>query len=187
MDPPWAHSNRVGGSGESGASSHYSTMTMSDLRCLDVRAISDDDCFLFMWWSASMPQEAIELVRLYGFELKTMTCFSWIKQTATGKDHFGMGFYSRQQQEHCLLARKGSPKVMSHSVRQNIRAFRREHSRKPDETRDRIVELCGDEPRLEMFARPPVPDGWDAIGCEVDGCPDIGESISKLIARNSGQ
>lgn len=39
------------------------------------------------------------------------------------------------------------------------------HSKKPDETRQRIVELLGDVPRLEMFARQRA-DGWDAWGNE---------------------
>ena len=42
----------------------------------------------------------------------------------------------------------------------------REHSRKPDEIRDAIVELVGDLPRIELFARQRF-DGWDAWGNEV--------------------
>lgn len=42
------------------------------------------------------------------------------------------------------------------------------HSQKPSEIRDRIVELCGDLPRIELFAREKV-DGWDCIGNEIDG------------------
>ena len=42
----------------------------------------------------------------------------------------------------------------------------REHSRKPDEVRDRIVELCGELPRIELFARQHA-DGWDCWGNEV--------------------
>lgn len=185
-DPPWSHTNKVGGSGESGASSNYNTMSMSELCSLNVRSIADDNSFLFMWWVASMPEEAITLVKRWGFQLKTMTCFSWIKQTKNGKDHFGMGFYSRQQQEHCLIARRGNPKILSHSVRQNIRAPIREHSRKPDDARDRIVELCGNVPRLEMFARPPLVKGWDTWGNAVENdvvIPIV--SIQDLFARRT--
>ncbi len=42
-----------------------------------------------------------------------------------------------------------------------------EHSKKPAETRDRIVELMGDLPRIELFARQKVP-GWDVWGNEVE-------------------
>jgi len=34
--------------------------------------------------------------------------------------------------------------------------------------RDKIVELMGDVPRIELFARQKV-DGWDALGNEIDG------------------
>ena len=42
---------------------------------------------------------------------------------------------------------------------------RGEHSRKPAIVRDRIVELLGDRPRIELFARERVP-GWDGFGDE---------------------
>jgi N6-adenosine-specific RNA methylase IME4 len=38
---------------------------------------------------------------------------------------------------------------------------------KPDVVRDRIVELCGDLPRVELFARQRTP-GWLAWGDELD-------------------
>ena len=50
--------------------------------------------------------------------------------------------------------------------RQLIISKRQEHSRKPDEIRKRIIELCGDIPRIELFARQRV-EGWDCWGNEV--------------------
>lgn len=41
-----------------------------------------------------------------------------------------------------------------------------EHSKKPNETRERIVKLLGDLPRIELFARQQA-DGWDCWGNEV--------------------
>ena len=52
---------------------------------------------------------------------------------------------------------------MQQIVLENIR----EHSRKPDCVRDRIVELCGDLPRIELFAREKTA-GWDVWGNETD-------------------
>ena len=43
---------------------------------------------------------------------------------------------------------------------------RREHSRKPDRIRNDIVKLCGDLPRIELFARQRF-EGWDAWGNEI--------------------
>ena len=43
----------------------------------------------------------------------------------------------------------------------------REHSRKPDEAREKIVTLAGNLPRIELFAREATP-GWDVWGNEVN-------------------
>lgn len=42
------------------------------------------------------------------------------------------------------------------------------HSQKPDEIRNRIVKLCGDLPRIELFAREKS-EGWVSVGDEIDG------------------
>ena len=66
----------------------------------------------------------------------------------------------------CLLATKGKPKRLSKSVAQLIISKRQEHSKKPDEIRNKIVELCGDLPRIELFARNRY-KGWDSWGNEI--------------------
>ena len=77
-----------------------------------------------------------------------------------------MGYWTRSNSELCLLATKGSPKRVSASVHQVVDAPIREHSRKPDCVRERIVELCGDLPRIELFARQQT-KGWDYFGNEI--------------------
>ena len=96
-DPPWKFNNKnTGGSMKSGADAHYKTMNIEDIKKLPIENIAEENCMLFMWWVSSMPQEAIDLVENWGFKLKTMTGFTWIKQTKNFKDFFGMGFYTRQ-------------------------------------------------------------------------------------------
>ncbi len=58
-------------------------------------------------------------------------------------------------------------------------AHRMQHSKKPEEIRDRIVELCGDLPRIELFARE-TSEGWDCLGNEIDG-RDIRDAIEELL------
>ena len=41
-----------------------------------------------------------------------------------------------------------------------------QHSKKPNIVRDKIIELVGDLPRIELFARAQT-DGWDVWGNEV--------------------
>lgn len=66
-----------------------------------------------------------------------------------------------------MLAIKGNPlKRVNRSVQQVILSKIEEHSKKPNEVRNRIVDLFGDIPRIELFARQTV-NGWDCWGNEV--------------------
>jgi N6-adenosine-specific RNA methylase IME4 len=68
---------------------------------------------------------------------------------------------------------------VSRSVRQLVVSPIERHSKKPDCIRDLIVELCGDVPRIELFARETSP-GWAALGNEIDG-RDIRDAIKDVI------
>ena len=65
-----------------------------------------------------------------------------------------------------ISIKKGKPKRVSGNVDRLVVSERREHSRKPDRIRNDIIELCGDLPRIELFARQKTP-GWDVWGNEV--------------------
>lgn len=68
----------------------------------------------------------------------------------------------------CLLGVRGKPKRMDAGVHSVIMSHIEEHSKKPAETRDRIVKLMagGGLPKIELFARQSI-DGWDCWGNEV--------------------
>ena len=113
-----------------------------------------------------VPYAALKVIKEWGFEYKTCG-FSWVKKNKKADSLFwGMGYYTRSNNEICLLATKGKPKRVSSGVHQVVIDKIREHSRKPDCVRDRIVKLCGDLPRIELFARQKTP-GWDVWGNEV--------------------
>ena len=78
----------------------------------------------------------------------------------------GMGNWTRSNPELCLLAIKGKPKRISASVHSVIDTPIERHSKKPDIVRDKIVSLCGNLPRIELFARQKT-EGWDVWGNEV--------------------
>ena len=165
-DPPWNYRDKAN-SGQRGAGHKYPCMDLSDLMQLPVKSIAADNCILFMWHVPPMPLEALKLVESWGFKLKTMKGFTWVKLNKRIRTPFmGMGNWTRANTEDCLIAVRGSPKRVSANVRQHIEAPRREHSQKPDEVHDRIVELMGDLPRIELFARQQKP-GWDAWGNEL--------------------
>ncbi len=164
-DPPWSFNNKnTGGSMISGASAKYNTMTLAQMKEMELD--TDDNCILFMWWVGSQPQEALDLCKAWGFTLKTMTGFVWVKKTKLWKMFFGMGFWTRAGSECCLIATKGKVKPISHSIRSVIEAVNEQHSKKPNIFADKIVELCGDLPRIELFARDRK-KGWDALGDEL--------------------
>jgi N6-adenosine-specific RNA methylase IME4 len=83
-----------------------------------------------------------------------------------------MGRWTRANAELCLLATKGKPKRISASVHSVIDTPIEQHSKKPDEARKRILQLLGDLPRLELFARQKT-DGWDVFGNEVEGSIEL--------------
>lgn len=107
----------------------------------------------------------------WGFIYKT-AAFVWVKTNRKSSTPFwGMGAYTRANAELCLLGVtpgfNAGEAIKSHSVHQIIESPVKAHSVKPDETRKRIVELMGDVPRIELFARQHAP-GWDVWGDEVD-------------------
>ena len=104
-------------------------------------------------------------VEAWGFKYITVA-FTWVKKTTRDNWHFGCGIWTRANPEICILGKKGAPKRRALNVRNLVISQRREHSRKPDEVRDRIVDLVGDVPRIELFAREATP-GWDTWGDEV--------------------
>lgn len=81
-----------------------------------------------------------------------------------------------------MIATRGHPKRIDKSIPNLIVSQVREHSRKPDEIRDRIVKLCGDLPRIELFARQKV-EGWDAWGNEVESDIILKEQIQKELGK----
>ena len=163
-DPPWTYKDR-NNTGR-GASKYYSVMTKKELCNLPVQSIADDDCLLFMWVTYPTIPDALSVIESWGFKYKTFA-FVWVKKNKSGSgEFFGLGRYTRSNSEACIVARKGKNLVSSHSVRQIITSPLDKHSKKPDETRDRIVELVGDIPRIELFARQKT-DGWDVWGNEV--------------------
>ena len=177
-DPPWrflTFSDK--GKGKS-PENHYDCMSDEDIYNLPVQDIVDHDAILFIWVTYPLIIQGFNTIESWGFQYKTCA-FCWVKTNKRysinqssffPEDNFdsftGLGHWTRANTELCLLATRGKPKRVSKSVRQLIYEPIREHSRKPDSTRERIVELCGDLPRIELFSRKKY-EGWDAWGNEV--------------------
>lgn len=170
-DPPWEYKQSGGVNGSRGmAKTHYDTMPTEDICNLPVDKIAGGGAICFLWATFPNIGEAVKVMEAWGFQYKT-AAFVWVKTyPKSGKPFWGMGAYTRANAEVCLLGIskgfKAKEQIKSHAVHQIVEAPVGRHSEKPDEVRRRIVELLGDVPRIELFARERV-DGWDAWGNEV--------------------
>jgi N6-adenosine-specific RNA methylase IME4 len=179
-DPPWTFKTySEKGKEKKSPELHYNCMLIEDIYNLPIQSISENDCVLFLWVTNPLLEQGLECIKKWGFTYKTVG-FSWYKRNKIANTmFFGLGYWTRANTELCLLATKGNPKRINKGISQVIENLDfddyfteqiflpiREHSRKPDEIREKIVKLCGDLPRVELFARNET-DGWDVWGNEV--------------------
>ena len=174
-DPPWKYNSRANHKTRfrGGAYGHYDLMTTKEICALPVKNIVADNAALFLWitfpkWEEQFNvKEYFSVFEAWGFKYKTLG-FAWLKfNPKNGLPFFGVGYYSKSNMELCLLGIRGRMKPITNKVSQVCFAPRSGHSCKPPSVRDKIVELFGDLPRIELFARQQTP-GWDVWGNEVN-------------------
>ena len=156
-DPPWQYEHVKTRSRS--IERRYATMETADICALPIAELAADDAVLFLWATAPKLDEAMQVMRAWGFSYRTNMC--WDKMID------GMGFYWRQRHELLLLGTCGTPGTPAPDVRPSsvLRIRRKEHSVKPDEVYDMIEALYPDRTRIELFART-AREGWDAWGAE---------------------
>lgn len=163
-DPPWQFKARRASKDAvspddypTGRRLPYPTMTMGAICALPIASLAAPDCVLFLWATYPMLPDALQVVAAWGFRYKTVA-FTWVKRTRADKGfHFGMGYWTRANPELCLLSTRGRPGRACNGIPNLIIAPVQDHSRKPGGVRERIVALCGDLPRAELFAREHCP------------------------------
>ena len=165
-DPPWDYKgqtqhNGKGGKETGGALSHYPTLKLKELKKINVHTICKEDCLLFMWATSPHLDQAIDLLKSWGFNWATIG-FVWDKKKVNP------GFYTMSQCEICLIGKKGKiPKPRgARNIRQLLRIDRTKHSEKPNEVRYRIDRMFPTQDKIELFARKRF-DGWDSWGNEL--------------------
>lgn len=166
-DPPWDYKGQrqhagAGSSDTGGAIAHYQTVTTRDLKGLQVAAVCEPDALLFLWTTNPHLDQAIDLMRCWGFRWATVG-FVWDKMRVNP------GFYTMSQCELVLIGKRGRiPKPRgARNVRQLVQAKRGAHSVKPAEVRARIETMFPEQRKLELFARQRSP-GWSVWGDEVE-------------------
>jgi len=177
-DCPWHYRNYADKTASRWVGNQYPVMSVADLCALPVASIADEDCALFLWTTAPCLQEAMEVLTAWGFKYKTKA-FCWVKQNKVSMGLFtGMGYWTRSNTEDCWLATKGSPKRIDASIHQVIMSPVMGHSHKPAIVREKIVQLMGDLPRIELFARCKV-NGWDCWGNEVESDIELAPEVKE--------
>lgn len=166
-DPPWR--NPKSGVKARNNEKHYPSMATEEICKLPVGRIASSDAILFLWVVFPCLPDAMKVIQEWGFEYYGLG-FDWCKVKADGTPKIGCGYYTRQNNELCIIGVRHGVKNRIHPLANNIGcsilAPAGRHSEKPAEVREKIVAICGDLPRVELFARQRTP-GWDVWGNEV--------------------
>ncbi|MEG7499160.1 MT-A70 family methyltransferase, partial [Enterobacter hormaechei] len=160
-DPAWLYDNKAS---NGAAEDHYDTMKLIDMKRLPVWDLAADDAVLAMWFTGTHTREAIELAEAWGFKVRTMKGFTWVKFNPLAEKHINKalqagrvedfydfldllnaqtrmngGNYTRANTEDLLIATRGNGlERKCASIKQVIYIPLVENSRKPSEARFRL-------------------------------------------------
>lgn len=162
-DPEWAweaYSEETGM--DRAAANHYPTSATDIIAARDVPSIAADDCVLFLWATAPKIEDALFVMREWGFAYKSMAV--WVK------DRVGTGYWFRNRHEILLVGTRG--KVVAPAMGDQwdsvIEAPVGEHSAKPEKVLEMIEAYFPNIPKIELNRRGPARAGWAAWGAEVE-------------------
>jgi N6-adenosine-specific RNA methylase IME4 len=168
-DPPWQFQNKTGKvAPEHRRLNRYGTMTLDDIKALQVAHVAADTSHLYMWVPNALLPEGIEVLRTWGFQYKSNIVWHKVRKDG-GSDGRGVGFYFRNVTELILFGVRGKNARTLQPGRTQVNYLatrKREHSRKPDEQYE-IIQACSPGPYLELFARG-TRRGWEIWGNQAD-------------------
>jgi len=175
IDPPWAYNDRINDHSR-GAINHYPTLTVEQLKQLDINQYCHEDTHLYLWTTKDFRCEAMKLITHWGFVFKTEYIWVKIKKASINKEEYedndvriGMGHWNRLCHEYLLFAiRKSSKRRPLNGKREPSVFFstvERGHSGKPEKGYE-LIERNSNPPYLELFARNRR-EGWTCWGNEV--------------------
>lgn len=156
-DPPWKPLESGSGQrGTAGLKNRYKGVMSIDEICeMPIPKICEEKSMLFLWATFPRLLEGLKTIEAWGFKYYGLG-FDWVKTNKNGTPFWGMGYYTRQNTEICLIGvkdKKNRIKPLARNVLSVIHSERQEHSRKPNAIRENIVKICGDIPKIELFAR----------------------------------
>lgn len=148
-DPPWEHIGiRTVGMKKffDNANKNHEPMTISELCQLPVSVMATADAALFLWAPATLVDEALQVVRAWGFDYATM--FIWDREKFIYR-----GCYNSMRHEVLLLGIRGNyaPDTIFSSVRR-IMCDKYTHE-KPPEFYGVIEKMYPKAKRIDLFAK----------------------------------
>lgn len=134
-------------------------MSIDDLAKLPIADFAGSDAHLWLWITNAFIGEGLHKPLLDAWGFRPLTIVTWCKRQP------GVGYYLRNNTEHCILASRGRPMVPANKPLSTWYVWPRgRHSQKPDAFYD-LVEQVSPGPYLEVFARRQRM-GWDTWGNE---------------------
>lgn len=164
-DPPWAFERWSDKNQSKGAADQYTLMPLEQIKALPVGQLASRDCLLLLWtcgWAIATGQ-AQDVARAWG--AKPITEIIWRKVTATGKPRMGTGYWARTMHEPILLCTFGNPDRVP-AFPSLFDGIAREHSRKPDEWYDLLLQKTSNAQRRACLFSRESRQGFDSWGNE---------------------
>lgn len=159
-DPPWKYRDKAQYKKfrphGMGAEFHYPVMSTEDICSL--KPPSDKNSILFLWVTTPFLEDGFKVMNSWGYKYKTSLYWN--------KVNLGTGHYFRGQIDILLIGVKGKIKAFHKQIRNLISEKGKIHSQKPKIFYE-IIDSLGYKDKIELFARPPIPEGWDVWGNEV--------------------
>jgi N6-adenosine-specific RNA methylase IME4 len=162
-DPEWRFEPYSRDTGmDRAADNHYPTTATEIIAARDVPSIAADDCVLFLWATVPMLEDAMEVMKAWGFKYKSHAIWD--------KVHIGTGYWFRNRHELLLVGIKGSipAPAMGEQFASVMTIARKEHSAKPEQFLELIEQYFPSLPKIELNRRGPPRAGWDAWGNEFE-------------------
>ncbi|TPJ70576.1 hypothetical protein FJ422_29560 [Mesorhizobium sp. B2-6-3] len=166
-DPEWRfepYSRETGM--DRAADNHYPTSAVEEIMARDVPSIAADDCVLFLWATAPMLPQAIQVMSAWGFIYKTHAI--WFKQRpGEGRS---TGYWFLGEHELLLVGTRGDvvAPAMGTQSRSVFLAPVGAHSEKPEISFEIIESYFPTIPKIELNRRGHARPGWDAWGLEAE-------------------
>jgi N6-adenosine-specific RNA methylase IME4 len=161
-DPEWKFETYSENGLDRAADNHYPTSTLDAIKSRDVASISAPDCVLFLWATAPMLPEALDVMKTWGFTYKSNAVWDKIRT--------GTGYWFRNRHEHLLVGTKGSIPAPAAGTQHAsiITESAAGHSVKPETALEMIETYFPNLPKIELNRRGPARPGWDAWGNEAE-------------------